>query len=85
MATVRMRTVCVEAEQKNAKQNNRSWLEGLLTVREYQNFLEEGKLVVGVASVACVVSRRCPIFMILQEYCRRLLVLPDTCMYTTFS
>ena len=49
---------CVEAEQKNAKQNNRSWLEGLLTVREYQNFLEEGKLVVGVASIACVVSRR---------------------------
>ena len=68
--------------------NNRSWLEGLLTVREYQNFLEEGKLVVGVAAVACVVSRRCPIFMIfgiLQEYCRKLLVLPDTFMYTTFS
>ena len=82
-----MRTVCVEAEQKNAKQNNRSWLEGLLTVREYQNFLE-GKLVVGVASVACVVSHRCPIFMIfgiLQEYCRKLQVLPDTFMYTTFS
>ena len=35
---------CVEAEQKNAKQNNLSWLEGLLTVREYQKFLEEGKL-----------------------------------------
>ena len=83
-----MRTVCVEAEQKNAKQNNQLWLEGLLTVSEYQNFLEEGKLVVGVASVACVVSRRCPILMIfgiLQEYCRRLLVLPDTFMYTTFS
>ena len=83
-----MRTVCVEVEQKNAKQNNRSWLKGLLTVGEYQNFLEEGKLVVGVASVACVVSRCCPIFMlfgILQEYCRRLLVLPDTFMYTTFS
>ena len=58
-----MRTVCVEAEQKNAKQNNRSKLEGLLTVREYQNYLEEGKLVVCVASVACVVSRRCPMFM----------------------
>ena len=74
-----MRTVCVEAEQKNAKQNNWSWLEGLLTVREYQNFLEEDKLVVGVGSVACVVSRRCPIFMIfgiLQEYYRKLLVLP---------
>ena len=83
-----MRTVCVEAEQKNTKQNNRSWLEGLLTVREYQNFLEEGKLVVGVGSVTCVVSRRCPIFMIfgiLQEYCEKLLVLPDTFMYTTFS
>ena len=88
MPIVRIRTVCVEAEQKNAKQNNRSWLEGLLTVREYQNFLEEGKLVVGVGSVACVVSRRCPIFMIfgiLQEYCRKLLVLPDNFMYTTFS
>ena len=86
--TVHMRSVCVEAEQKNTKQNNQSWLERLLTVREYQNFLEEGKLVVGVASVACVVSRHCPIFMIfgiLQEYCRRLLVLPDTFMYTTFS
>ena len=84
--TVRMRTVCVEAEQKNTKQSNRSWLEGLLTVRKYKNFLEEGKLVVGVASVVCVVSRRCPIFMIFgifQEYCRRLLVLPDTFMYTT--
>ena len=81
-----MRTVCVEPEQKNAKQNNSSWLEGMLTVREYQNFLEEGKLV-GVASVAGVVSRRCPIFMIfgiMQEYCRRLQVLPDTLMYTTF-
>ena len=83
-----MRTVRVKAEQKNAKQNNQSWLEGLLTVREYQNFLEESKLVVGVASVAYVVSCWCPIFMIfgiLQEYCRRLLVLPDTFMYTTFS
>ena len=86
MPTVRTRTVCVEAEQKNAKQNNWSWLEGLLTVGEYQNFLEEGKLVVGVTSVACVVSRRCPLFMlfvILQEYCRRLQVLPDTFKYTT--
>ena len=54
-----MRTVCVKEEQKNAKQNNRSWLEGLLTVGEYQNFPEEGKLVVGVASVACVVSHHC--------------------------
>ena len=82
-----MRTVCVEAEQKNAKRNNWSWLEGLLTVREYQNFLEEGKLV-DVASVVFVVSRCCPMFMIfgiLQEYYRRLLVLPGTFMYATFS
>ena len=87
MATVRMRTVCVEAEQKNTKQNNRLWLEGLLTVRECQNFLED-ELLVGVASVACVMSCRYPIFMIfgiLQGYCRRLLVLPDTFMHTTFS
>ena len=48
---MRMRTVCVDAEQKNAKQNNRSWPEGLLTVREYQNFLEEGKLVIGVKNL----------------------------------
>ena len=88
MQTVRAITICVEVEQKNSKQNNRTWLEGLLTIREYQNFLEEGKLVVGVASVACVVSHRCPIFMIfgvMQKYCRRLLVLPDISMYTTFS
>ena len=54
---------CVEAEQKNAKQN-RSLLERLLTIRkEYQNFLE-GKFDVGVASVVCIVSHRCPIFII---------------------
>ena len=85
---MRVGTVCVEAEQKNDKQNNRIRRQGFLTIREYQNFLEEGKLVVGVASVACVVSRRYPISMvfgIMQEYCRRLLVLPDTSMYTTFS
>ena len=38
--------------------------------------------------VVCVVSHRYPIFMIfgiMQEYCRRLLVLPDTFMYTTVS
>ena len=84
----RVRTVCVKVEQKNTKQNDQSWLEGLLTVREYQNFLEEGKLVVGVASVACVVSHHCPIFMIfviLHIYCKRLLVLPDTFMHTTSS
>ena len=43
-----VRTVCVKAEQKNAKLNNQSWLE------EHQNFLAEGK--VGGASVACAVS-----------------------------
>ena len=51
----------------------------------YQNFREEGTLVVGGASVACVVSHRYPISMvfgIMQEYCKRLLVLPDTSMYT---
>ena len=48
---MRMRTVYVDAEQKNAKQNNRSWLERMLTVREYQNFLEKGKLVVGVKNL----------------------------------
>ena len=84
-----MRIVCVEAEQKSAKQNNQTWLEGLLTIREYQNYLEEGKLIVGVASVAYVVSHRYPIpivFGIMQEeYCRKLQVLPDTSMYTTFS
>ena len=40
------------------------------------------------ASVVCVVSHRYLIFMIfgiLQEYCGRLLVLPDTFMYTIFS
>ena len=63
MLTVCMRTVCVEAEQKIAKQNNRSWLEGLLTIREYQSFLEKGKLVVGVVSVVCVVARHYPILI----------------------
>ena len=56
MPAMRVRIVCVEAEQKNAKQNNRTWLEGLHTDREYQSFLDEDKLVVGVVSVECVVS-----------------------------
>ena len=84
----RVRENCVEAEQKNAKQNNRTWLEGLLTIRDYQNFLEGGKHVVGVASVPCVVSRHyliSMVFGIMQEYGRRLLVLPDTSMYSTFG
>ena len=60
---------------------------GLKDCIEYQDFLEEGKLVCD-ASIACVVSHRYPIFMIfgiMQEHCGRLLVLPDTFMYTTFS
>ena len=81
MPNVRVRTVCAEAEQKNAKQNSQTWLERLLTIIEYQDFVCD-------ASVVCVVSHRYLIFMIfgiLQEYCGRLLVLPDTFMYTTFS
>ena len=46
-----------QGRAEDCQQNNRSWLEGLLTIREYQSFLEEGKLVVGVVSVACVVAR----------------------------
>ena len=64
LLTVCMRTVCVDAEQKNAKLNNWTWLNGLLTIGEHQNFLEEDKSIVGGASVACVVSHRCPIFMV---------------------
>ena len=84
MPTIRVRTVCAKAEQKHAKQNNWTWLERLLTIREYQNFPEEGKLVVCGASVVCVVTHRYLIFRIfgiMQEYCRRLLVLPNTFMY----
>ena len=51
----------MEAERKNVEQNNWTWLEGLFTVREY---LEEDKLVVGGASVTCIVSRCYPIFEI---------------------
>ena len=43
----------VKAEQKNAKQNNQTWLERLLTIREYLNLLEKGKLVVCGVYVAC--------------------------------
>ena len=64
LPTVCVRTVCVDAEQKNAKLNNRTWLNGLLTIGEHQNFLEEDKSIVGGASVACVVSHRFPIFMV---------------------
>ena len=63
-----MRTVCVKVEQKNNKRSNWTWLEGLRTMK---NFLEEGKLVVGDASVVCVVPHCYPllkIFGIMQEY-----------------
>ena len=50
-----------------------------------ENFLEEGKLVGGGGSAACVMSYRCLIFGIMQEYYKRLLVLPDTSIYCTFS
>ena len=63
LPTVCVRTICVDAEQKNAKLNNRTWLNGLLTIGEHQNFLED-KSIVGGASVACVVSHCCPIFMV---------------------
>ena len=52
---MRVRTVCVDVEQKKAKLNNRTWLNGLLTIGEHQKFLEEGKSIVGGASVAYVV------------------------------
>ena len=50
-----MRTVCVKKEQKNAKQLDVS---GRIAYR--QNFLEEGKLVVGVVCVMCVVLAAMP-------------------------
>ena len=64
LPTVCVRTVCVDVEQKNAKLNNRTWLNGLLTIGEHQNFLEEWKFIVGGASVACVVSHRYPNFIV---------------------
>ena len=71
LPTVRIRTVFViKAEQKIAEQNSQTWLEGLLIIKEYQNFLEAGMLVIGVACVACVISHH-----YFLEYCRRLLIL----------
>ena len=66
LCTLLLPTVCVRivyAEQKNAKLNNWTWLNELLTIGEHQNFLEEDKSIVG-ASIACVVSHRCPRFMV---------------------
>ena len=67
LPTVCVRTVCVDAEQKNAKLNDRTWLNGLLTIGEHQNFLEEGKVIVGGASVACVMSHCCPILALCRK------------------
>ena len=39
-------------------------LSGLLIIREHKSFLEEGKFIVGGASVVCVVSHCCTIFMV---------------------
>ena len=47
LPTMRIRTVCVvKAEQKIAEQNNQTWLKGWLTIKEYQNVLEKGLLLV---------------------------------------
>jgi len=56
---------CVEAEQKNAKLTNQTCFKGLLTIEEHQNF--QGKLIVGGAAVACIVSHVYPIFMALAS------------------
>ena len=71
-----VRTVCVEAEQKNDKQTDWPRFEGSLNHRRIPKLPERKFIVVG-ASAACVVSHCCPIliFGIVQEYCRRLLVL----------
>ena len=55
LATMCTTTVCVEAENKNIRH-------GLVTTGEHQNFLEKGKLIIGGAVVACVVSCRYPSF-----------------------
>ena len=75
---IHMRAVCVKVEQKNTKQSDVT-----RRITYHQNFLEGGKLVVGVASVVCVVSHRYPRFFdFMQEYCSRLLVLTDTFMFS---
>ena len=52
------------SRQKRRMPNNQTWLNGLLIIKEHQNFPEEGKFIVGGASVACVVSHHYPIFMV---------------------
>ena len=43
------------AEERQTEQSD--WLEGLLTIREYQNYLEEGKLIVINASYTCACTK----------------------------
>ena len=78
---MRMRTVCVKAEQKNVKQ-----LDVTRKISYHQNLLEGGKLVVGVASVVCVVSHYYSRFL---ASCKNTVggywFFPDTFMYSTFS
>ena len=67
-------TMCL-CQGGTPNKSNRMWLEGVLTIKTFCK--EVRKLVVGVASVVCVVTCRYPKFMIfgiMQEYCRRLLV-----------
>ena len=52
----------MRTEERQTKQSDMT--QWTVTIREHQNFLEEGKFIVGGASVACVVSHRCPIFMV---------------------
>ena len=67
MLTMCMKTICVISQQKNT---NQIWLDGLLTIKEYQTCWKKViQLLVYAASVACIVS-------VVQEYCRRL-VLPN--------
>ena len=79
LLTMHMRTVCVKAEQHNAKLNNWTWLNRLVIIRGHKHFLEEGKFIVGGDSVASMhsVSALSNIYGF-WEYCSRLLVLPDS-------
>ena len=57
-----VRNICVKAEKKNAKQSNvAQWI---VYHQRTPNFLEEGRFIVGDASVACIVSQHYPIFMV---------------------
>jgi len=63
---------CVDAEQKNAKLNNRTWLNELLTIGEH-NVLEEGKLIFGgacrkFANSSVVATNAAATMVILSHY-----------------